>query len=213
METRASVSKDVVLDVEASDVDCLYRVARFDGAFARVVYVTVCDSSIIPAEERTESSLILKNLRRLAGWPNQDWHTMEVLKTESGIRTEMDRTTPHALPNILLTQLPRYSVLDVEVLGWPKHRTSRARVGERDVFMKIAPFPYQLSYLRQEVLMYQYLHGENLPFAPELLGFVYEESPDRVIGFLCQAIHGRHPSATDHKKCMDALERLHAKGV
>lgn len=61
--------------------------------------------------------------------------------------------------------------------------------------------------------MYQYLLSEDFRFAPELLGYVYEETPDRVIGFLCQAIRGGHPLAADHDKCMDALERLHAKGI
>jgi hypothetical protein len=79
--------------------------------------------------------------------------------------------------------------------------------------MKIAPFSYQLRYLRQEVTLYQYLLCENLPFGPELLGYVYEETPDRVIGFLCQAIRGRHPLVADYDICMNALEGFHAKGI
>ena len=210
---HASFVEDV-LDVEASDVDCLYRIARHTGTVTRVMYVTICDASIIPAHERTESSLILKTLRKLPGWTGHDWHTMDVLKTEAGICTEKDRTAPHALSNdILLTRVPRYNVSDVQVLSWSKHRTSRARIGGRDVFMKIAPFPYQLRYLRQEVTMYQYLLGENLPFGPELLGYVYEETPDRVIGFLCQAIRGRNPLVSDYDICTNALEGLHAKGI
>lgn len=210
---HASFVEDV-LDVEASDVDCLYRIARHDGTVTRVVYVTICDASIIPVHERTESTLILRNLRKLPGWIDLDWHTMNVLRTEAGICTEKDPTVPHALSSeTLLNRVPRYNISDVEILGWSKHRTSRARIDEKDVFMKIAPFSYQLRYLRQEVTMYQYLLGENLPFGPELLGYVYEETPNRVIGFLCQAIRGRHPLVADYDICMNALERLHAKGI
>lgn len=58
------VIKDVVLDVEASDVECLYySIESSDetGTFKKVVYVTICDASIIRRDERsTESSLILK---------------------------------------------------------------------------------------------------------------------------------------------------------
>lgn len=203
-----------VLDVEASDVDCLYRIARHTGTVARVLYVTVCDASFIPEHERTESSLILRNLRKLSGWNDLDWHTMKVLQTEAGICTEKDQKVPHALSNeTLLTRMPRVNIFDVEVLDWPKHRTSRARIDEKDVFMKIAPFSYQLRYLRHEVMMYHYLLGENLAFGPELLGYVYEETPDCVIGFLCQAINGRHPLDADYDLCMNALKNLHAKGI
>lgn len=60
------VIKDVVLDVEASDVDCLYYSIESPddtGTFKKgqVVNVTICDASIIRRDERsTESSLILK---------------------------------------------------------------------------------------------------------------------------------------------------------
>jgi hypothetical protein len=74
-DMHASFVEDV-LDVEASDVDCLYRIARHTSTVTRVMYVTICDASIIPAHERTESSLILRNLRKLPGWTDHDWHTM-----------------------------------------------------------------------------------------------------------------------------------------
>lgn len=60
--------EDVVLDVETSDGDSLYQVLMYviespddTGTFKKVVYVTICDASIIRRDERsTESSLILK---------------------------------------------------------------------------------------------------------------------------------------------------------
>lgn len=74
--------EDVVLEVEASDIDCLYYSIESPddtGTFKKVVYVTICDASIIRRDERsTESSLILKNLKKLAGWTDPDWHTMDV---------------------------------------------------------------------------------------------------------------------------------------
>lgn len=90
----------------------------------------------------------------------------------------------------------------VKILSQPKRGTPRARLGEQDAFMKIAPFPYQLNYLKQEVTMYQHLLRENPPCAPKLLGYVYEETSDRVVGLLCQAIEGRHPVAADHGACL-----------
>lgn len=58
--------EDVVLDVEASDIDCLYYSPGIESPPTRalskkVLYVTICDASIIRRDERsTESSLILK---------------------------------------------------------------------------------------------------------------------------------------------------------
>jgi hypothetical protein len=214
MDSYTFCSEDVVLDVEASDVDCLYRIARRSDFRTRVVYVTICDADIIPETERTESSLILKNLREFPDWFNEDWHIMEVFKTQDGIHTRLDHALPHALPaEILLKHVPRYNFFDLELLGRSKHRTSRARIGGDEVFVKISPFSYQLGYLRQEVTMYHHLSIANSPLVPELLGYVYEEIPDRIIGFLCQAIPGRHPLAADYDTCLDALKQIHATGV
>jgi hypothetical protein len=77
-DPNASCSKDVVLDVEASDVDCLYRIARRSDSRTRVVCVTICDAGIIPETEWTESSLILENLREFSDWFNEDWHIMDI---------------------------------------------------------------------------------------------------------------------------------------
>lgn len=58
------VIKDVVLEVEASDVDCLYYSIESPPTRTlskKAVYVTICDASIMRRDERsTESSLILK---------------------------------------------------------------------------------------------------------------------------------------------------------
>lgn len=215
MDNRTSVTEDTVLDVEASDIDCLYRIARRSNTFTRVVYVTIRNAEIIPANERTESFLILRNLRKLAHWFDQSWHTMKVSKAHHRICIELDRVLPHALPaTMLLDDIPRYNLFSLELLGWSKHRTSRARVCGNHVFMKIAPFSYQLGYLQQEVATYQCLAlSDNSPLVPKFLGYVYEETPDRVIGFLCQAISGRHPSLADYDNCMSALEKIHAKGI
>lgn len=106
---QTSHAEDVFLDAGASDIDCLYRLARNTSIVKRVVYVIVSDASIIPEAERTESSLILRNLRRLPGWHDHNRHTMNVLKTKSGVHTELDRTVPHALSSdMLLADLPRY---------------------------------------------------------------------------------------------------------
>lgn len=68
---------------------------------------------------------------------------MDVVSTEDDGRditwyTEMVRTllTTCALQreeSLLARKLPRYNILDMEFLGWPKHRTARARIAEEDV--------------------------------------------------------------------------------
>lgn len=57
--------------------------------------------------------------------------------------------------------------------------------------MKIATFPYQLNYLRQEVKMFDVSIFSGVKTCHLLRSFsdnFYEESLDRVIGFVCQAI-------------------------
>lgn len=70
----------------------------------------------------------MKNLKKLAGWTGPDWHTMDVSTEDDGRDitwyTEMVRTLPHALSNekslCSRAQVPRYNILDMEFLGWPK---------------------------------------------------------------------------------------------
>jgi len=50
-------------------------------------------------------------------------------------------------------------------------------------------------------------------FAPKFLGYVYEEIKSWVIGFLMEALNGRHPDMKDLEICKDAMLQLHAVGV
>lgn len=77
--------KDVVMNIEVSGTDDLYRIARYTttdtGTTKRVVYVEVCDISIIPPFQRLARESILKHLRKLEGWTDQNWHAMHVFVT------------------------------------------------------------------------------------------------------------------------------------
>lgn len=56
-------------------------------------------------------------------------------------------------------------------------------------------------------------HKKNPRLGPRLLGYVFEGSKNRVIGFLLKALPGRPACVTDGEVCEKALQELHASGL
>lgn len=203
----------VVLSVEVSDQDCLYRIRHVSEQCNRVVYVTVNDPSIIPEEERTEGLRIIRNLQKFPEWDNTDWTTMELDKKDGKVSVKLDWAPVHFLgSDQLLSELPRYDVCSLSVIDPPKHLMSRIILDGSEYFMKIAAFPHQLHYLSQEAGIYRAL-SHQCTLIPKLVGYVYEEHPERVIGILCEAIKGIHPKPQHRSQCLEALHQLHAQGL
>ena len=206
--------KDVVLNIEVSATDGLYRISRPNGESNQVVYVTVEGDGVIPECERTEGSLIIKNLQKLESWRDKTWRTLKVYEDGGDLKCEHDTVLPHALMNKdLLDDLPLYNIFCLEVISRPKHRTSRVTYNGKEYYMKTAPFSYQLGFLTREIETYRFLARLCSSLTPKLAGYVYEETPRRVIGFLCEVIEGWHPNTEDIPLCKEALQRLHNLGV
>jgi tRNA A-37 threonylcarbamoyl transferase component Bud32 len=82
-----------------------------------------------------------------------------------------------------------------------------------ECFLKIARFRHELNALRRETKVYGALKAHSLALAPEVLGFVYEETNDRVIGFIMEVLYGRHPNSADLEICQKVMGQLHAIGI
>ena len=61
--------------------------------------------------------------------------------------------------------------------------------------------------LQRELRAY-YSLPEGSP-APRLVGYVFEEHADRVVGFLVEFLEGRPAEIVDAKPCWQALDQLH----
>lgn len=61
-------------------------------------------------------------------------------------------------------------------------------------------------------MLLEHLFSDPLFSTPRLLGYVYEESFDRVVGFVYTAIRGRRALVADYDWVLNALKGLHGKG-
>ena len=53
------------------------------------------------------------------------------------------------------------------------------------------------------------MREKSFTLAPTVVGFVYEEVEDRIIGFLLEDIQGRYPDINDLDLCQAIVQQLH----
>ncbi|KAL2175529.1 uncharacterized protein P884DRAFT_286563 [Thermothelomyces heterothallicus CBS 202.75] len=188
-------------------MDILLSLDPVSGGMNRVVYVTITNLNIIPEEKRTHGPSVIKELSKLREW-NGNWTTLLVHMDDDRIWCETDAFQPHALPEKhVLERYPKYDIFGFDVRRSVNHRVSEVVHGGRTAFLKIARFRFELPLLIREVEAYHHLAESDV--APKLIGYVFEESPNRVVGFLVESVEGRVANVADLEECRKALEKLH----
>lgn len=202
-------TKDIVLSLDLSPEDCLYRILREDSSRKRIVYVHLKQLDMIPEGSQTYGPDVIRELSKLKEWFSQ-WETLVIFQSESCVHVDQDTFKPHSLPpQHILGSYPHFNVLDLTVAYSVKTRVYCVIQDGMEYFMKIARFKFELAWLAQEVKAYHALACHHSLLAPKMLGYVYEESHDRVVGFLFEKISGHRPGIADLELCEVALRELH----
>jgi predicted Ser/Thr protein kinase len=206
MELYNNTSRDQVLSRDVyKDHDSLYRELRADR---RIVYITIAPGILTPDEFDFPPD-VLKRLRQYSAWKNL-WKTLYVYRDrDDTIQLSEDKFKPHSLPPCLIGNHQLYNVLSLHIIRKFNHRVFRVQAGEIKIILKIARFPFELPWLVKEISVYEELEASNSRLAPRLLGLVFEDDKDRVIGFLCEEIFGHVASQDDYSACRTALQKLH----
>ena len=207
---KSSQIEDVILNCECGDIDGLYRIGRLFEHNYHVVYVTINNIDVVIPDpiDRSFPGTVLPELRKYPQWEKHDWKTMELrLEGDKVVVVELDREPVHFLKeHQLLPDLPRYNLFGFnKEVRLTSITTSRVYLNDKCFIAKVAPFPYMLRRIAHEVAEYHAFVDRQTVLMPRLLGYVYEEHPDRVIGFLCEAIEGKHPGPAHRPKCCEAL--------
>ncbi|QUC24017.1 uncharacterized protein UV8b_08258 [Ustilaginoidea virens] len=207
-------TRDTVWSIDLGPDDCLYRILRENGREQRVVYVLLRHLDLIPEESRTWGPGVIRELSKLADWDG-GWKTLTISKDDSGIRTRANVFEPHRLPREQPPGLTSslFNICDLEPVQSMKSRVTRVQVNGEQCFMKISRFEFEVAAIAHEVKVYETLMCQGSTLVPRLLGYVYEETPDRVIGFVLEAISGHYPSIKDLDMCRGALQRLHSLNI
>lgn len=200
--------EEQVLSLDLEDTDYIYRIQKG----RRIVYVSILCPEILPRDDRTDSSRILSHLRNLPGW-NGQWKTLTVTKTPLGISCQVDVFLPHGLSQLPNNHSGYYNILDLPSVNRMSDRVSIVQLHDDVCVRKIARFEHELRALHTEIKAYGILEQHGFKHAPRFLGYVYEETEDRVVGFLMEVLGGYHPSANDLEVCRSAMKNLHALGI
>lgn len=205
--------RDTLLDLDLSFDDCYYRLRREDKDGKRVIYVHLTDLSILPEDSRTSNNELIRDLSKLSGWYGK-WDTLTVSTLGSGVRCLQNQFKTHALPTELVVRgYPLFDILSLHVVSRKSYRVKYVDNGSQLCYLKIARFAFEVKWLQRELEAIHRLAERNPKLGPELLGYAFEGSQHRVIGFLTKEIPGRPACISDKEDCEEALRELHASGV
>ncbi|RDW79335.1 uncharacterized protein DSM5745_06187 [Aspergillus mulundensis] len=206
----ATAPNDEVLSLDLEENDFLYRIRKN----SRIVYVSILDGGLLPPDSRTDSGRVLSKLRHLPRW-EEEWRTLTVRRGAHGVQSTLDEFSPHGLDagQLHIPGAIFLNLLDLKTVSRISDRISRVKYNGDTWILKIAQFRHEISALRREVSVYSTLTSNAFPLAPKFIGFAYEETKDRVVGFLMEDISGHHPDIHDLKDCMETVHRLHTFGI
>ncbi len=204
---------DTLLDLDLSPVDCYYRLRRDDNDGKRVIYVHITDISILPEDSRTSNDELIRALSKLSGWYDK-WDTLTVSRLGDGVRCLPNRFKAHALPPEKVVEgYPFFDILNLRVVSQKKSRVTYVDNGSELCYLKVARFNFELRRMLTELEAIYTLAERKSQLGPELVGYAFEGSRHRVIGFLTKAISGRPARISDMEDCKRALRELHASGL
>ncbi|RMY43739.1 hypothetical protein D0864_15769, partial [Hortaea werneckii] len=106
-------------------------------------------------------------------------------------------------------------VYDLATFEDAERISDRVFIGKRNdstLVVKIARFAHELHYLRPELRAYEAFQAHGFKSMPEIYGYVFEEHPDRVIGFVMEHIEGPHAGPEDLSDCSNVLTVVHQCG-
>ncbi len=198
-----------VLSLDLEDSDLLYRIRKG----SRIVYVQIFSPAIIPPEDRTESSAILRHLRSLSGWEG-DWQTMTVTGLPEAPEYRLTSFPPHRLaPVDLKIDSKQWGDLnEIKIEDRISDSVWKVSCAGRCLVMKVARFQHELNYLRQELQGYYSLQLKGFTAIPAFYGYVYEENQSRVIGFLMEYLCGHPAGPADWEECRELLQGIRRIG-
>ena len=208
--TQPRINEEV-LSIDLGDFDDLYRVRRGK----RILYLSIRAPSVIPYEDRTESGKILSHLRKLPKW-DQDWQTLTVAKLGNETHCYENLFSPHRLreSELLVPSDKRFDIADLQFVDRVSDRVSLVSHNNIPSCVKIAKFSHELTYVKQEIWAYSVLIKCGLDnIAPRFYGYVYEDRPDRIVGFLMERLFGRYAVIADLKPCRHIVQQMHSVGL
>ncbi|KAK5264343.1 hypothetical protein LTR96_010360 [Exophiala xenobiotica] len=143
-----------------------------------------------------------------------DTSTQDKAASKQKKKKKKNHFKAHALPpENVVGGYPFFDILNLRVVSYKKYRVKYVDNGSELCYLKVARFNFKVGWVRRELEAIYTLAERKSQLGPELLGYAFEGSRDRVIGFLTKAIPGRPAHISDLEDCKEALGELHASGL
>ncbi|KAB8254064.1 hypothetical protein BDV32DRAFT_143210 [Aspergillus pseudonomiae] len=184
-----------ILSLDLEEDDFLYRIRR--------------NSRIVLYSYR-----VLSKLRKILRW-EEEWNTLTVRRSSQGVESSPNKSPPHGLDlrQIDIPDAIFVDLLDLTTVSRISDRISCVKHGRESRILKVARFKHEIPALQQEVAVYSNLTLSGFPHAPKFIGFVYEETKFRVVGFLIESITGKPPGVQNLRDYTETVRLLHAYGI
>ncbi|RHZ69889.1 hypothetical protein CDV55_103988 [Aspergillus turcosus] len=157
---------------------------------------------------------VLKKLRKIPKW-EEEWKTLTVRSGVQGIESTPDEFVPHGL-DLGQLNIPGaifLNLLDLTTVSRISDRVFKVKYDGETWILKIAQFRHEIPALQREVSIYSTLTSTGFPLAPKFIGFVYEETKARTVGFLMEEISGKTPDIHNLRDCVETVRLLHTFGI
>lgn len=208
-EDRSMEVDEEILSLDLGDWNPLYRIRRG----RRILYVDVRVPKIIPEDDRTDFERVIRHLRLLPDWFTE-WQTLTVAGSIESPVCRLDAFQPHSVPAGDL--IPGTTKYDFTVFSKRDRISDRVFVSKIDdntpAVVKIAKFRHELYYLRPEMKTYAAFGAYGFTRMPKFYGYVYEQHPNRVVGFAMEYLKGPHAGPEDLEDCSAVLKIVHQMG-
>ncbi|KAF4972307.1 hypothetical protein FSARC_1086 [Fusarium sarcochroum] len=181
-----------------------------------VKYITTAPGTFLGAEDdRTFEPILLVEL--LPPFPPGDWNNGHVARDHETGKARFTKTETVLFPEITnCWHRMKFNELEFtrqERFRQRVHISTHPRVNDgKPVIIKIAVWPWEISYIDNETAAYQWISNSGI--GPKFLGHVTEGKDGRVLGFVVEWIEdARAAGPEDIDGCKEALNRLHKLGI
>ncbi|GAB1208705.1 hypothetical protein APSETT445_007456 [Aspergillus pseudonomiae] len=138
-----------------------------------------------------------------------------LIPSSQGVKSSPNESPPYGLDlrQIDIPDAIFVDLLDLTTVSRISDRISCVKHGGESCILKVARFKHEIPALQREVAVYSSLTLSGFPHAPKFIGFVYEETKFRVVGFLMESITGKPPGVQNLRDCTETVRLLHAYGI
>lgn len=201
---------DQIFELEESSINGMRKILRKASTSSRILYLHIDNIEWL---QRSQQGLehFLSDLSELEGWYD-DWSTATI---DYNGNLQRDAFSAPLIPaNALDPSYPRFNIPDITLIAKRQATVKLVEVEGKRCYLKAARYPHEIDDIKNEIKVYQHLTKRTPFLVPRLVGYAYEDTKERVTGFVTEEVEGaRHATVEDLRVCEEAVLEMHDADV